>query len=825
MTKRDDPPPSISAFMQMRAWKHALFTTYTLSLSYFESEILRPLLRGGCSDIWLIADAEGYRSSLLERRSMRVGQEYRLIPAALPDGVFHAKCAYLAGDEGDLLLVGSGNVTFGGHGKNAEVFEALFPDSAASAFRDFADFLDAIRSRPDIRLARSEWTDDFAARARLAADRGGDEKGMPPLRLVHPLRESVIDQLPGLLGPYGPCTDAIIMSPYHDPDGRAVRTLSERMGVPRSSVAVTNSGTSPFPFGDSAAWPHPVLPVRPARKDKRFVHAKWYEFGTDTRRLLLTGSINATRKALMTTDNVELGVLRCLPLGTHPIVWEAADLPGFAPNQGMPSGLKENEIVYASFDRDDPCILKGRIISLRATEGIWTGRLIQADGEATSLDVSVNGDGVFAVRSSALEAFSEMPALQLVMTLGEREARGWVHNEMLLSISGRRRLTAGSLSRLMRREGTDDDIEALLDYLSVHAEQHLRMFDRPVQKASADDDKETENEPVIVHLADIAPVADTTEESHLPRGPASTPDQFEVAMARLRRMLLGHGRARTLTSQLSSESVVAEEDDVENGGKEQSTPEEQARKIGLPDFEREIARLISDASGRPEVVRGLLAMSLEVGLWMRIYRLNDLDAAHEFLHAWFFKACTLAKPDAERLTSLHQHIVTAAAILFRLTAGAGGASKVAAELHDSLEHYYGGPVDEDQALNALIPDVQAGFAELLSGVSGQADLQESLSAILFQRTTRQQLADALALAAQGKPVPEEWEVFSSPAGAELHKALSHPAWQKKVKQGGKGTSACAFDNFAFSSDERTRYMRQRIGRCIYCNRFTVNLHP
>ena len=55
--------PSISDIVQMLAWKHALFTTYTLSLSYFESEFLRPLLRAGCSDLWLIADSEGYRSS------------------------------------------------------------------------------------------------------------------------------------------------------------------------------------------------------------------------------------------------------------------------------------------------------------------------------------------------------------------------------------------------------------------------------------------------------------------------------------------------------------------------------------------------------------------------------------------------------------------------------------------------------------------------------------------------------------------------------------------------------------------------------------------
>src|SRR4051794_12110809 len=101
---------SIAEFLAAASWKHALFTTYALSLSYFESEVLRPLFRIGCDDIWLIADAEGYKASLLERRAMRVGQEYRLIPAALPDGLLHAKSIYLSNDHEDLLLVGSGNV-------------------------------------------------------------------------------------------------------------------------------------------------------------------------------------------------------------------------------------------------------------------------------------------------------------------------------------------------------------------------------------------------------------------------------------------------------------------------------------------------------------------------------------------------------------------------------------------------------------------------------------------------------------------------------------------------------------------------------------------
>lgn len=99
------------------------------------------------------------------------------------------------GDEGDLLLIGSGNLTFHGHGRNCEVFEALSPDMAASAFRDFADFLEAAGSRPDIRIARSEWAEDFAARARLAAERGADEDGALAVRLVHPLNEPVMVQV------------------------------------------------------------------------------------------------------------------------------------------------------------------------------------------------------------------------------------------------------------------------------------------------------------------------------------------------------------------------------------------------------------------------------------------------------------------------------------------------------------------------------------------------------------------------------------------------------------------------------------------------------
>jgi hypothetical protein len=65
--------------------------------------------------------------------------------------------------------------------------------------------------------------------------------------------------------------------------------------------------------------------------------------------------------------------------------------------------------------------------------------------------------------------------------------------------------------------------------------------------------------------------------------------------------------------------------------------------------------------------------------------------------------------------------------------------------------------------------------------------------ILSQRTTRQQLADAIALATKEEAVPANWEVFGTPVGAELHKALSGPDWRKKVKVGRRDMTACAFD--------------------------------
>lgn len=812
---------SIVGLISERKWKRALFTTYTLSLSYFETEIL-PALRGaGCTDIWLIADAEGYRSSLLERRSMGVGHEYRLIPVALSQGIFHAKSIYLSGDEGDLLLVGSGNLTFAGHGRNLEVFEALVPEHHGLAFADFAAYLEAIRERTDIKSPRTDWIDTFSQAARIASQ-GQDGS----VRLLHSVTEPVISQLPDVLAKDGACSSVAVMSPYHDSDGLAVRRLAETQGGAPVAVAVQPWGSSPFPFHTASSWPFPVKPVRTVPIDNRFVHAKIYEFFFPDHHVFLTGSINATRQALTTTNNIELGVIRRAP-SDHPLLeWHDVDVPDFEAPTQIPGDLGKNEVVFAAFNKADRGSLSGSILSLQSVAGTWTARLMRADGENLPFEVEVDALGGFTHESCDLEPFSDFPALQIVMNHAGREARGWIHNEVLLSLSGSRRLTALSLSRLLRREGSSDDIEMLLNYLSMHAENHLGIFDQPLPSAEREGDHPSPAETVVsVSLEEIAPI-----EEHSYRGLSGAfnshdrTDAFDLTIQRLRSVFLGSGRHRTGEVSVIRDSTVAEED-IGQLDREDPLASSERDQRRLADFESTIGKLIARGGDSPSRTRALLVLQLEVGMWIRLHRLADSDSAHQFLRSWLQLACSSTRAEPEKITSLEQHIVTGAAVCFLLAEDAAK-SENALGLHDALEKFYGGDIDHLRMLHETLPDEESAFSfDLLDPKTTNDALMDGLKGITAHPTTRQQIIRALELAAIGEPIPRDLTVFQSEIGMDLHKALEAPNWQKRVRASAGTREACAFDYHALSLDAAAKYRRYRIGVCIHCGRFTLNVSP
>jgi hypothetical protein len=125
-------------------WSSLYFSTYSLSLSFLEAVAL-PAVARSFRNFTVMADLEGYRSSLADAGAIGVGRSYDLVPMKVMGGVFHPKITVLTDEEGTIrAAVGSGNLTFGGWGYNTEVLDVLVPGADSNCFGDLADFLQAI---------------------------------------------------------------------------------------------------------------------------------------------------------------------------------------------------------------------------------------------------------------------------------------------------------------------------------------------------------------------------------------------------------------------------------------------------------------------------------------------------------------------------------------------------------------------------------------------------------------------------------------------------------------------------------------------------------
>ena len=114
-------------FVSAAPWTRVVFTTYALSLSFFEAVILDALVRGRASGALIFSDPEGVRAALSEEGARRVGRDYEIAPIARSgSGIFHPKVSIFAQKDDVHLLVGSGNLTFSGWGGNLECLAPNF---------------------------------------------------------------------------------------------------------------------------------------------------------------------------------------------------------------------------------------------------------------------------------------------------------------------------------------------------------------------------------------------------------------------------------------------------------------------------------------------------------------------------------------------------------------------------------------------------------------------------------------------------------------------------------------------------------------------------
>ena len=118
----------------------ALMTSFSINLYYWEIQLLRSLAGKGINFVSALVDSDCLSEQLLKYSQAFSGKkplDFSLHGYKMK-GAFHPKIQFYAGRESVLALVGSGNLTIMGHGRNLEVWCPVLVDNIKSPAYPFA---------------------------------------------------------------------------------------------------------------------------------------------------------------------------------------------------------------------------------------------------------------------------------------------------------------------------------------------------------------------------------------------------------------------------------------------------------------------------------------------------------------------------------------------------------------------------------------------------------------------------------------------------------------------------------------------------------------
>lgn len=461
--------------IRAQPWTGAFFTTFSLSLAYFEAVILDALTRQSVRQNLILADVVGVRAALSEYGARHAGRSYQIEPIAVEGGCFHPKLMALTSLDDAHLVIGSGNVTVGGWGGNLECSEHLHPSFAADAFDDTADFLEKLATTNIARHAANE------ACARLATDLrrlSGPTVRAGNIRVVASLGRSILDQLAEFADDLGGAQRLAIASPFFD-NGQAIESLCIRLGLDR--VSIHAHGTGVVASAMATSWPTDVaniqvgaIIIEPLAEDPRPLHAKVFEVLCRRGRVLMSGSANATMAALMQGRNIELSVVR---IQREPVVgWHLAPSSSLEPSSApaVDNAADDQAGILRAELRGDK--LNGEILTPFPVGGATVWQLT-GSGPREIATTLISGGGRFLVMAKEME-LEGWEAKRLVIRVrssqGDHTAEGFVFFPDIAEIARRAGAGASHLLAVMAGTETPADVAAVMTWFYEHPE-HLRM--------------------------------------------------------------------------------------------------------------------------------------------------------------------------------------------------------------------------------------------------------------------------------------------------------------------------------------------------------------
>lgn len=291
---------------------HVLGTTYTLSLTFFESVVWPYIDKSKLKRCLILCDQFGYHQAMFEAASLRhASTSYMALPV-FSKGSFHPKVWMLSDGNKTALLVGSGNLTQSGFIDNTELFSAIMLDHgnlAGSLANDIQRFLQGVAGLLD----NSSESGHFAQLVINELSQllpAGDPNISGPR-----LYTSFQGSLPVNLAEHGFGGDLFIASPYFGGDTAGLNILVENLLPQRTEVypAVIDGDKLDVDLASVKKMGINDIGLLALTEVKKgFPHLKLYgHVSTGDASWLYCGSANCTKAALsgQPGDNIEAGLV------------------------------------------------------------------------------------------------------------------------------------------------------------------------------------------------------------------------------------------------------------------------------------------------------------------------------------------------------------------------------------------------------------------------------------------------------------------------------------------------------------------------------------
>lgn len=456
---------SLLKIIQQCKPQRALLSTFTFSVSWFESFALPELIRNGCEEITLLVDFRQLRKSTQEALSWYVGCKYRIVPVVVPEpGVFHPKITYFINDTlGDALVVSSGNLTHAGQGGNLESFDVVLPAKDPYVFSEAAEFLTKLQNEFEFSAINKEVLAQYAQRASEAFASVENPDALPRnCWLVHSLDKTPSVQLLALAkqelkDPVG----LTVLAPYHAPSGAPVFHLAEALNVEAAIRIGISGNTLIAPFDENTI----VLPdtvqyvIAVTDHNYRFAHAKCFEVTGQDAVLVMSGSVNATVRSLETRENVEVSLVR--KLTSTPFEWEAVEPEKLVPCDFDSDGADEGgPTVQATWAENNT--LSGTIVP-KTNHTTVALSLWDADVRLFSQEEVPLSEGVFSL--SMREIFDTRGGVRIQIEAEDLNIEGWVNMEFELTGTAASKNLLRAANNLKSGQHSMADLEMLLSWM------------------------------------------------------------------------------------------------------------------------------------------------------------------------------------------------------------------------------------------------------------------------------------------------------------------------------------------------------------------------